>query len=86
LNAGLLQRIDAAVWAGDQAILFELAPCRCCCEEHSFRSCPATVWHGCRGQFGDSNYPEQSDVESWVRVYAAAPHWMERREFFGGEG
>lgn len=75
--------IQAAVWAGDQALLFRLAPCRCCCDEHTFESCLARAWHGCVGQFGD-DYPTQADVESWVRVYAA--HGMTRAEFFGGEG
>lgn len=81
----LLQRVDVAVWAGDQATLFELAPCRCCCEEHTAADCHARAWHGCKGQFGDE-VPAQAEVESWVRVYAAAPHWMTRAEFFGGEG
>jgi hypothetical protein len=83
-DAELLQRIEAAMWDSDTALLDELAPCRCCCHEHTFESCPARAWHGCKGQAGDE--VTQAEVESWVRVYAAAPHWMTRAEFFGGEG
>lgn len=81
----LLRRIDAAVWAGDERTLYELAPCRCCCHEHTFEDCAARLWNGCRGGYvpAPDSYEE---VESWVRHYAAAPHWMTRAEFFGGEG
>jgi hypothetical protein len=40
-DAELLQRIEAAMWDSDTALLDELAPCRCCCHEHTFEDCPA---------------------------------------------
>jgi hypothetical protein len=81
----LRRSVERAMWAGDEALLQALAPCRCCCAEHTFETCPARSWEGCKGQFGDE-VPAQAEVESWVRVYAASPHWMTRAEFFGGEG
>lgn len=58
--------IDQAIWEGGVAKLQELAPCRCCCAEHTFgASCPAFSWGGCRGQHSDP--PE--DFEAWARHY-----------------
>ena len=57
----------------------ELAPCICCCHEHTFQSCPARAWNGCRGS-GNSAEP---DHESWARFYQHA-HGMTREQFFGG--
>lgn len=71
--------VDEAMWEGDIELLCELAPCRCCCWEHTFESCPARRWNGCRG----SGSMTAADLESWVRHYADH-HGMTRDQFFGG--
>ena len=67
-----------AMWAGDVNALQELAPCRCCCYEHTFEDCPARAWEGCRG----SGSLTRADIESWVRHYETH-HGMNREQFFG---
>jgi len=69
--------IEAAIYAGDQDRLWTLAPCRCCCHDHTFRDCPARRWHGCRGQGS-----EQYDSETWFKFYAAY-RGMTEAEFYG---
>lgn len=67
-----------ALWAADVDALYDLAPCRCCCHEHTFTTgCPAYAWGGCRGQ--SATTPEE--VESWV-VHYTRHHGMTREEFF----
>jgi len=56
--------IDDALWAGDLEQLDELAPCKCCCDEHTFSDCPARVWYHCRGQ-----YNLQEEAEQWAIFY-----------------
>lgn len=64
-----------ALWAGDVDKLHELAPCRCCCHEHTFRTaCPAWAWGGCRGQHSLG----LEDVEAWAKHYGMTVH-----EFLG---
>ena len=70
-------RFERAVWEGDIETLYEIAPCVCCCHEHTFEGCPARAWYGCRGQ-GQVTHEE---IESWVRHYARF-HGMTREEFF----
>ncbi len=48
------RELEAAIWSGDTYRLHELAPCHCCCEEHTFSDCPARAWYGCRGQWSES--------------------------------
>ncbi len=74
----LARAIDDAMWAGDVELLWELAPCRCCCHEHTFEFCPARRWEGCRG----SGSMTRAEVESWVRHYGTH-HGMSRDQFFG---
>lgn len=81
----LRRSVERAMWAGDEELLQALAPCRCCCAEHTFEACPARSWEGCRGGRDAGGPPTRDEVESWVRVYAAPPHRMRRAEFFGGE-
>jgi hypothetical protein len=71
------REIEEAMWAGDVEKLDEIAGCICCCHEHTFRSCPARQWSGCRGQG-----TEQYDPEVWAKWYE---QWrgMTREEFFG---
>jgi hypothetical protein len=80
----LQRQIEDAMWAGDVEKLDELAPCRCCCWEHTFgRGCPAYAWGGCRGQ--DSAEDPANDYEGWARHYERF-HGMTRGEFDGNEG
>jgi hypothetical protein len=65
------------MWAGDVDLLDELAPCRCCCHEHTFESCEAREWGGCRGQ-GTMTRAEEL---SWAKHYG-----MTLEEFFGEAG
>jgi len=58
--------------------LDELAPCRCCCAEHTFHDCPARAWNGCRGQYSFTF----ADEESWRRHYETH-HGMSYDEFYG---
>lgn len=75
------ETLAALVWAGDVDALQDLAPCRCCCDEHTFgRGCPAYAWGGCRGQYSMT----RSDLESWERHYASA-HGMTWERFHGYE-
>lgn len=62
---GLEAEIASAMWAGDTDRLDELAPCRCCCHEHTFDDCPARLWHACRGQ----GMPTHDDLKSWADHY-----------------
>lgn len=61
--------IQDALWAGDRDRLDELAPCQCCCHEHTFADCPARAWHGCRGS-GGNQYEEYDD---WHRAFPDLP-------------
>jgi len=74
------ERLRTAMWEGDVATLEELAPCGCCCAEHTFGpGCPAYQWGGCRGQgVGD----ERAEEESWKRHYMAE-HGMTEAQFYG---
>jgi hypothetical protein len=64
------------MWAGDEELLWELAPCRCCCHEHTFEGCEARQWNGCRGQYTMT----YADFESWARHYEKY-HGMTRQQF-----
>ena len=75
---GLRRRVEDAMWARNERLLWELTPCRCCCSEHTFEGCPARLWAGCRGQGSMT----RADLESWIRHYATH-HDMTREEFFG---
>lgn len=72
------RRLERAIWEGDLDTLQELAPCRCCCAEHTFEHCPARAWFGCRGQGSMTS----ADVDSWARHYQQH-HGMTRDQFFG---
>jgi hypothetical protein len=56
--------IADAMWAGDVARLHELAPCRCCCSEHTFPDCPARIWYGCRASFAEREPDQTQTLES----------------------
>lgn len=69
--------IEDAVWRGDTDALYELAPCICCCEEHTFEGCSARFWFGCRGQLTMT----RAEHESWAEHYKTS-HGMSREVFF----
>ena len=73
-------KIAQAMWEGDTEKLHKLAPCRCCCDEHTFENCSARQWFGCRGQASMT----QADEESWIRHYATS-HGMSREQFYDSE-
>lgn len=66
-----------ALWAGDVDRLSELAPCRCCCFEHTFEWCEARLWFGCRGQEALT----RAEEESWRRHYEQF-HGMTLADFY----
>lgn len=70
--------LEAAMWAGDLDALCELAPCKCCCFEHTFSTCPARAWGGCRGQ-------DAPDGHAWAEYYMQARGWTVARFFFSDE-
>lgn len=74
------KKLRDALWAGDVDALDELAPCSCCCYEHTHAYCPARLWGGCRGglALGES---EQSIAKSWQEHYAKF-HGMSEEEFY----
>ncbi len=76
----LTEQIETAMWAGDVEKLDELAPCRCCCHEHTFDHCPARQWSGCRGQGSMT----RADEAAWARHYEKF-HGMTLDQFYGDE-
>lgn len=68
--------VEAAMWAGDVDRLHEIAPCRCCCADHTFEGCPAREWCGCRGQ----NATPKADRKAWAAHYARF-HGLPPEEF-----
>jgi hypothetical protein len=57
--------IERAMWEGDINKLDQLAGCVCCCSEHTFESCPARAWEGCRG----SGTITRAEIEEWRELY-----------------
>jgi hypothetical protein len=76
----LQEQLDEAIWADDAGACDELAPCECCCAEHTHLYCPARYWNGCRSGLGPGEEPE--DGKSWAKHYAAH-HGMTEAEFYG---
>lgn len=71
------EALEAAIWAGDTDALNQLAPCKCCCAEHTFFNCPARAWYGCRGQTA-----EVVDEDAWAAFYRRT-RGMSEDTFFG---
>lgn len=82
MDEHLKQRIGAAIWAGDIETLDKLAPCGCCCSEHTDLDCPARYWNGCRSGLGPGEQPY--DGEAWAEHYAKL-HGMSEAEFYDWE-
>lgn len=72
------QNIDRAIWEGDIEYLQQYAGCICCCGEHTFSSCPAKVWGGCRGGPGTP----ADEYNDWKKHYMRF-HGMTEDEFDG---
>lgn len=77
--------LEEALWAGDADRLQELAPCECCCHEHTFTCCKARQWGGCRGQGSEQYEPEpwfqflkQTRGMTWEEFYGRKkPEWIQ---------
>lgn len=69
--------VQDAMWAQNVERLHVIAGCKCCCDEHTFVSCPARLWFGCKGQWTEDSF-EQG--QSWFRLYKER---MTESEFFG---
>jgi hypothetical protein len=83
--AAFAKLLEAAMWAGDTDLLYEIAPCLCCCHEHTFGlGCPAYQWGGCRGQGSAEDPASAENLPSWLAHYKKF-HGMTEDEFFGGE-
>ncbi len=63
----------------DQAL--DMGVCICCCEEHTFPTCPGRLWGGCRSGL---SYGERDpyDASAWQEFYAEV-HGMSAADFFG---
>lgn len=74
------EEIEEAMWAGDVDLLHEIAPCTCCCWEHtSAPNCPAFAWGACRGQHSTESW--DSVAEGYAEFYMRTRN-MTREEFF----
>lgn len=73
------EQIEDAMWAGDLDTLQELAPCRCCCDEHTFGDCEAREWGGCRGGSG----PSWLEIERGYIEHYMIHHGMTMEQFYG---
>lgn len=69
------------MWAGDVDKLHELAPCECCCHEHTFLYCPAREWGGCRSGLAPGE-TDPWDEPGWQEHYAKH-HGMSWEMFYG---
>lgn len=76
----LEEQIEAAMWAEDSERLWELAPCVCCCREHTFPNCTARLWNGCYSglAFGESQF---EDDRAWFAHYQKF-HGMSEATFY----
>ena len=68
--------LEEAMWDGDTDKCDEIAPCQCCCHEHTFTTCSARLWGGCRGQ-GSTDI----DAQSWADYYLKT-QGMTEEQFF----
>ncbi len=69
-----------AMWAGDLDALGELAPCECCCGEHTSAGCAAREWGGCRSGLRPGE-TDPWDEPGW-REHYRAHHGMTDAEFY----
>lgn len=53
--------VQEAMWDNDHETLDTLAQCDCCCDEHTFESCPARYVGDCKGQ-GTLTW---RDIDGW---------------------
>ena len=80
------KQLADAMWAGDLDKLQELAPCDCCCGEHTFPNCEARLWGGCRSgmPYGWGPEDDHRELVSWQRHYERF-HGMSESAFYGYE-
>lgn len=78
------EQLKRAMWEGDVDKLHEIAPCACCCHEHTFPCCDARLWGGCRSGLPYGYGPEQEAeyIRSWQQHYERY-HGMSEAEFYG---
>jgi hypothetical protein len=81
VNVHRAGELAQAIWAGDQDKLWELAPCRCCCDEHTFSNCPARVWGGCKSGL-EPGVDDGREAQEWQQFYERE-HGMSRETFYG---
>lgn len=74
--------LQAAMWAGDVDELERLAPCGCCCHEHTHHRCDAREWGGCRSGLGPGESLE-GEARAWQCWYAEH-RGMSEEVFYGG--
>lgn len=74
-----LQSLQEAMWSGNVDRLHELAPCDCCCDEHTSVHCPAREWNGCKSGLAPG---EDEDDRSWWVAYYEQTRGMTATEFF----
>lgn len=75
----LMTALEKAIWADDRATLDRLAPCDCCCWEHTFLYCDARIWNGCRSGLGLGEIAY--DERAWAQHYKQY-HGMSKEEFY----
>lgn len=63
------RRFQRAYWFGNVDELDELAPCDCCCGEHTHTWCTARRWNGCQTQVGCMS-AYYTDVDTFVCAWA----------------
>lgn len=63
-GASMYRAAPSACYQGETAHPDDFAPCRCCCDEHTFPDCLARVWGGCRSglPYGASDNEYRNDA------------------------
>ena len=61
------EEIRAAMFSGNVDVLERNLRCTCCCNEHTFESCPARRWNGCRGS------AQSQESDTWKRAFPSLP-------------
>lgn len=78
------EELLAAMFAGDHDELERLAPCVCCCHEHTFVNCEARQWGGCRSGLGPGERFPEDDYPGWLDHYVRF-HGLTEAQFRGDD-
>ncbi len=80
MDSELKTKVKQLMWAGGVDELREIAPCSCCCADHTNAYCPARLWEGCRSglPYGED---EHSEAQKWADHYAKY-HDMNKESFY----